>query len=206
MVWDEGTWEPIGDPDEGLAKGDLKFRLHGHQLHGDYVLARMKPGKDIAAGQNWLLIKKRDDCAGEGHEPTEEFETSVKTGRTMDQILTGDSAVWTSNKAQKNPPAASQSAQQRQNPREKVARALIPHFVAPELATLDPEVPAGAAWLHEVKYDGYRIIARKAGDEVTLFSRSGLDWTVRFPVIAKALLTLPPVVALIDREAAFVLP
>jgi bifunctional non-homologous end joining protein LigD len=67
-------------------------------------------------------------------------------------------------------------------------------------------VPTGPAWLHEVKYDGYRIIARKAGDEITLFSRSGLDWTVRFPAIAKALLTFPAKIALIDGEVAFVLP
>jgi bifunctional non-homologous end joining protein LigD len=67
-------------------------------------------------------------------------------------------------------------------------------------------VPTGPGWLHEVKYDGYRIIARKAGDDVTLFSRSGLDWTVRFPAIAKALLTFPATSALIDGEAAFVLP
>jgi bifunctional non-homologous end joining protein LigD len=101
MIWDEGTWEPLNDPDEGLAKGDLKFRLHGHRLNGDYVLVRMKPRKEDRGRQNWLLIKKRDNCAGEGDEPTEQFDTSVKTGRTMDQILTGDSAVWSSNKAQK---------------------------------------------------------------------------------------------------------
>lgn len=67
-------------------------------------------------------------------------------------------------------------------------------------------MPTGPGWLHEVKYDGYRIIARKAGDDITLFSRSGLDWTVRFPAIAKALLTFPATSALIDGEAAFVLP
>jgi bifunctional non-homologous end joining protein LigD len=67
-------------------------------------------------------------------------------------------------------------------------------------------VPAGPNWLYEVKYDGYRIVARKAGEEITLFSRSGLDWTVRFPAIAKALLTLPAESALLDGEVAFVLP
>jgi bifunctional non-homologous end joining protein LigD len=67
-------------------------------------------------------------------------------------------------------------------------------------------VPKGANWLHEVKYDGYRIIARKAGDDVTLFSRSGLDWTVRFPAIAQAMLSLPCESALLDGEVAFVLP
>jgi bifunctional non-homologous end joining protein LigD len=67
-------------------------------------------------------------------------------------------------------------------------------------------VPAGPNWFHEIKYDGYRIIGRKAGDAVTLFSRSGLDWTVRFPAIAKALLTFPATSALLDGEIAFVLP
>ena len=67
-------------------------------------------------------------------------------------------------------------------------------------------MPHGDRWLHEVKYDGYRIIARKSGDEVALFSRSGLDWTVRFPAIAKALLSLPCDSALLDGEIAFVLP
>ena len=67
-------------------------------------------------------------------------------------------------------------------------------------------MPHGDRWLHEVKYDGYRIIARKSGEEVALFSRSGLDWTVRFPAIAKALLSLPCDSALLDGEIAFVLP
>ncbi len=88
----------------------------------------------------------------------------------------------------------------------KSRRAVAPEFVEPELATLDTHVPAGSGWLHEIKYDGYRIIGRKAGDETTLFSRSGLDWTVRFPAIAPALGTLPCHDALIDGEIAFVLP
>jgi len=104
MIWDEGTWEPIGDPDEGLAKGDLKFRLHGKRLKGDFVLVRMKPRKEDRGRQNWLLIKKRDDYAGDGLEPTEDYDTSVKSGRTMDQIESGDVPVWSS-KAQKKTPA-----------------------------------------------------------------------------------------------------
>ncbi len=104
MIWDEGTWEPIGDPDEGLAKGDLKFKLHGTRLKGDFVLVRMKPRKEDRGRQNWLLIKKRDDYAGDGNEPTEDFDTSVRSGRTMDQISTGDVPIWTS-KAQKKTPA-----------------------------------------------------------------------------------------------------
>ena len=206
MLWDRGTWEPIGDPDEGLAKGDFKFRLHGDRLNGDYVLVRMKPRKEDRGKQNWLLIKKRDEYAGDGDEPTLTYDTSVTSGRTMDQIEHGESAVWSSNKAQKKTPTAQSRAATAKPKPKKVPRALIPEFVAPELATLDTEVPTGSGWLHEVKYDGYRIIARKAGDDVTLFSRSGLDWTVRFPAIAQALRTFPAEIALIDGEVAFVLP
>jgi bifunctional non-homologous end joining protein LigD len=111
MLWDEGTWEPIGDPDEGLAKGDLKFRLHGKRLNGDFVLVRMK--KDRARGnrENWLLIKKRDDYAGDGDEPTQEFDTSVRSGRNMDEIETGaDSAVWSSAAQKKTPAKATRAA------------------------------------------------------------------------------------------------
>ena len=106
MLWDEGTWEPLGDPDEGLAKGDLKFRLHGHRLKGDFVLVRMKPRKEDRGRQNWLLIKKRDAYAKDGDEPTVDYMTSVRSGRSMDQIETGDVPVWTS-KAQKKTPARS---------------------------------------------------------------------------------------------------
>ena len=208
MLWDRGTWEPIGDPDEGLAKGDFKFRLHGDRLNGDFVLVRMKPRKEDRGKQNWLLIKKRDEYAGDGDEPTLTYDTSVTSGRTMDQVEHGEFAVWSSNKAQKKSPTAAKRPAHGNGKAQakKVPRALIPEFVEPELATLDTEVPTGSGWLHEAKYDGYRIIARKAGDDVTLFSRSGLDWTVRFPAIAQALRTFPAEIALIDGEVAFVLP
>jgi bifunctional non-homologous end joining protein LigD len=122
MIWDRGTWEPIGDPDEGLAKGDLKFRLHGNRLKGDWVLVRMKKDRTGGKRENWLLIKKRDDYARDGDEPTQEFDTSVKSGRTMDQILTGDSAIWTSNKAQKKTPARAKRAGTAKPRRKPAAR------------------------------------------------------------------------------------
>jgi bifunctional non-homologous end joining protein LigD len=108
MIWDRGTWEPIGDPEEGLAKGDLKFRLHGDRLNGDFVLVRMKPRKGDRH-QNWLLIKKRDEYAGDSDEPTQTYDTSVKSGRNMHEIETGEVPVWSS-KAQKKSPMAKASA------------------------------------------------------------------------------------------------
>ena len=91
MIWDRGTWEPIGDPHGGSQRAISNSRLHGERLKGDWLLVRMKPRKGEKR-ENWLLIKKRDEFAGDGNEPTEKFETSVKSGRTMDQIEHGDSA------------------------------------------------------------------------------------------------------------------
>ena len=207
MLWDRGTWEPIGDPDEGLAKGDFKFRLHGDRLNGDYVLVRMKPRKEDRGKQNWLLIKKRDEYrrrrrranAHLRHERGERPHHGSDRARRVCRVELEQGSKKNSNG--KAPARGNGKAKAK-----KVPRALIPEFVEPELATLDTEVPTGRNWLHEAKYDGYRIIARKAGDDVTLFSRSGLDWTVRFPAIAQALRTFPAEIALIDGEVAFVLP
>jgi bifunctional non-homologous end joining protein LigD len=121
MIWDRGTWEPIGDPDEGLAKGDLKFRLHGDRLNGDFVLVRMKPRIEDRSRQNWLLIKKRDEHAGDGDEPTLTYDTSVKSGRTMDQIETGDVPIWSS-KAQKKTLTAKASVGTAKSRRKRGAR------------------------------------------------------------------------------------
>ncbi|MGA2936727.1 MAG: non-homologous end-joining DNA ligase [Syntrophobacteraceae bacterium] len=88
MLWDRGAWEPEGDPREGYAKGDLKFKLHGEKLNGSWVLARMKGRAGGDGGKNWLLIKKRDDAAisGSEPEPVETMERSAASGRTMQEI------------------------------------------------------------------------------------------------------------------------
>ena len=88
MLWDRGTWEPEGDPHEGYARGDLKFKLHGEKLKGSWVLARMKGKPGGNEGKNWLLIKKRDDAAisGSGPDPVETMDRSVASGRTMQEI------------------------------------------------------------------------------------------------------------------------
>src|SRR5262249_17326690 len=91
MLWDEGTWEPVGDPQAAMAKGDLKFVLHGERLKGKWVLVRMKPRKgERSKAENWLLIKERDEYATEETKPiTERALTSVRSGRTMEEIAAG---------------------------------------------------------------------------------------------------------------------
>ncbi|XSG81679.1 MAG: DNA ligase D [Methyloligella sp. ZOD6] len=205
MLWDRGTWEPVGDPHKGLEKGHLDFILHGERLKGEWHLVRMKKDKRGGKRENWLLIKASDEYAEPGNEPTQKYDTSVESGRTMDQIRDGESAVWTSDRSKT--PGAKKTSNKRWHgkPPPPSRKATAPEFIPPQLATLDHEVPEGDGWLHEVKFDGYRIEARKDGDRVTLYSRSGLDWTARFPAIAKALTKLPCKAALIDGEAAFVL-
>src|ERR1051325_1408058 len=80
-----------------------------------------------------------------------------------------------------------------------------PDYV-PQLATLVDQPPSGDEWLHEIKYDGYRIGARVRKGRVSLYTRNGNDWTASFPEIAAAILKLGIDDALIDGEAAVVLP
>jgi len=88
MLWDRGVWEPEGDPHEGYAKGDLKFKLHGEKLKGSWVLARMKGRTGGDGGKNWLLIKKRDNAAisASEPEPVKTMDRSAASGRTMREI------------------------------------------------------------------------------------------------------------------------
>ncbi len=190
MLWDEGSWEPIGDPHEGLENGDLKMRLDGKRMHGEWVLVHMK-GRDTktrkGSRENWLLIKHRDEHATDSDTLVANHMTSVSTGRDMAAIAAGKPgkrrstketrAVWTGGEA-----------------------VALPAFRPPQLATLSTEVPAGDDWLFEVKYDGYRCLAAIAGKEVQLFTRSGLDWTEQFGRLVAPLSKLTKGTALIDGE------
>lgn len=98
MVWDVGTWEPLGDPHEALRKGDLKFRLHGQKLKGEFVLARMRSRRPGSKGTEWLLIKKRDQQAADNYN-IDDFDWSVLTKRSLHQIAGQENAPeWQSHK------------------------------------------------------------------------------------------------------------
>ncbi len=206
MLWDEGTWEPIGDPHEGLEAGDLKMKLNGHRMKGEWVLVHMK-GRDSKrkAGpprENWLLIKHKDDYARDEATLTERFTKSVSSGRDLDGIARGlkskkqtetpDDAVWHSDedKPADNPAPA----------RGKGKRGPLPAFREPQLATLVTSVPEGSDWVFEMKYDGYRCLAAIAGDQVRLFTRTGKDWTTQFQAIVPPLARITKGTALIDGE------
>jgi bifunctional non-homologous end joining protein LigD len=195
MLWDEGTWEPIGDPHEGLEKGDLKFVLKGKRMKGEWVLVHMK-GRDTqrkngAARENWLLIKHRDKYATEADGLTEKFTTSVETGRDLEGIAKG---LKSRKKAAKEAP--------RSRVWTKSGEVALPQFREPQLATLVSDIPDGDRWLFETKYDGYRALAAVAGSEVRIYTRKGLDWTDRFHSLVPALSELTKGSALIDGEIA----
>ncbi len=176
MLWDTGTWEPIGDPREGLQKGKLVFLLHGKRLQGRWGLIRMKP-RGQEKNENWLLIKERDEYANTNPDLLEKSTTSVVSRRDLAQIAKSQDREW-------------------HRSGEK-----LPEFAPPMLATLVEEVPAGADWLFEIKFDGYRAQIAASGDTVKIYTRSGLDWTGKFPTIAKAAAALQLDAALIDGEA-----
>jgi bifunctional non-homologous end joining protein LigD len=187
LLWDRGTWEPLGDPHEGLAAGKLHFILHGKKLHGEWALLRMH-GKTWEGEKNWLLMKIKDADADPHADVTKDEPKSVESSRTIEQIAEAPRGVWSSqNEEMSSIPGA--------------VKAPWPKWFSPELALLVESPPAGDEWLHEIKFDGYRIMARIKSGKVQLMTRHGKDWTSKFPSLAKALLNLKADWCILDGEA-----
>ncbi|ASY73265.1 DNA ligase D [Sinorhizobium fredii USDA 205] len=214
ILWDRGTWAPIGDADRGYAKGHLDFELNGEKLGGRWHLVRMA-GKPREKRENWLLIKGDDEAARSEQDPDilEERPESVLTGREIKDVE-GEKPGWSSKtgRIRKKTRATTKATSQQEErqaatnvpdaARIKGAKAaLLPDFVEPALATLVSSAPAGERWLHEIKFDGYRLQARIEAGRVKLLTRSGLDWTKKFgKTLVSALQALPVGMALIDGE------
>jgi bifunctional non-homologous end joining protein LigD len=218
MLWDRGTWEPLGDAREGYAKGHFKFRLNGERLKGSWALVQMHGARD-GGGKNWLLVKERDADADPGHGEAlvKKFARSVTSRRTMDGIARAKDKVWRSKKRTSALEARGERLLRRAGEGkpgaridaaaiEGARRARLPAVPAPQLATLAAEAPEGKEWLHEIKFDGYRMMARIAAGKLRMLSRNGKDWTGRFPAIEEALLGLPLEDAAIDGEVVHLLP
>lgn len=223
MLWDTGTWEPVGDADEGLRTGRLKFILHGHKLQGHWTLIRMGGKAAQEAKPNWLLIKEHDEYERRADAPciTDEAPNSVVTGRDLAAIAEASDHVWDSRTSlAANERAAKKSGRKSAAAKSDTAAAArkkpspptdlklpreaktepLPDVIQPELASLADTPPSGAGWVHELKLDGYRMQARFDHGKVQLLTRSGLDWTHRMRAIADALASLPAKAALLDGE------
>lgn len=176
MVWDTGTWEPVDEnPSKALEDGKLTFRLHGDKMKGEWTLARMHKTRDRR--ENWLLIKRKDKFAGANADFLKDTDYSVKTGRPFAEIAQG---VKGSGPRKAARPAHSPSID-----------ALHKKYKGVQLATLVDSPPDGEDWVHEVKYDGYRILAFSSGGDVRIFTRNGHDWTDKFRGLAAAITQLP---------------
>jgi bifunctional non-homologous end joining protein LigD len=212
IVWDRGRWSTEGDPHRQLAKGHLEFDLSGSKLRGRWHLVRMK-GREQRGKENWLLIKAEDKhaTAAGGEALLEAKPRSVKTGRTVEDV--GKSEVKIRRKEGVRPLASTDeekrdALRQGSDPVRTVNVKRIkggkpgplPSFVEPQLASATTAPPVGASWVHEIKFDGYRLLARVDRGRVKLLTRKGLDWTTKFPTLKKALEALPVVTAFLDGE------
>jgi bifunctional non-homologous end joining protein LigD len=200
QLWDRGFWAPEGpkSPGDALNEGDLKFVLAGERLQGSWVLVRIKHNRGSDSHKNWLLIKHRDEYARPGGtDALMALAKSVASGRTMEQIARGTGrsptpfmqggagrqkpdAVWQS------PKAESAKATVRKQPPQARRLSTIPAFIQPQLCKLVERPPDEAGWVHEVKFDGYRVQVQIVRHHATVRTRTGLDWTAKFPEIATA--------------------
>ncbi|SFD10127.1 DNA ligase D [Massilia yuzhufengensis] len=202
IIWDKGTWSPIGDPHEGYRKGNLKFEIRGHKMHGRWVLIRMK-GRGDDKQEPWLLIKEKDEYARPADEfsVVDEMPDSVKKlpmpkpARAKVAALKaeadGDAPPKPARKraAAKAPakPAAKAAAKTTRSRKgsalaipEGAVAAALPDDFAPELATLVDAPPHDPEnWVFEVKFDGYRMLARVENGDVRLVTRNANDWTAK---------------------------
>jgi bifunctional non-homologous end joining protein LigD len=210
VLWDRGTWKPVIDPAVGMKKGELKFELYGEKLSGRWALVRIK-GDDPKA---WLLVKDSDEHA----RPADQLDIvsarpeSVVSGRGLAEVAAERDLLWhsrvvrASGEVEPGGPAEGEGgARLRLAELEGAARGRLPRTQPLALATVVEAPPEGDEWLHEIKHDGYRIVARIEEGEVRLVSRNGKDWTKEFPQVARAVLRLPAGTALLDGEVAAVL-
>jgi len=213
MLWDQGWWEPIGDAATAYAKGHLKFTLHGEKLHGAWALVRMKSRREGDKGDNWLLIKEQDKDALPGSDDAIVVQQtlSASTGRDMAAIAKQADRVWSSKRGEITQ-EKSKTAKAGGKKAKSSGPVLDPSRIAgakrvkamprlaPQLATAAEVAPRGDEWLHEIKFDGYRMLAYLRHGKVELRSRKDLDWTEKFPELAEALSRLPVDEAVLDGE------
>jgi bifunctional non-homologous end joining protein LigD len=178
LVWDRGRWEPAGDPEQGLAEGKLLFTLHGLKLKGQWELVRIKP-KEGERGDPWILFKKRDAHA--------------RSNRDYDVVRALPDSVGPA-----APPAAAPAPKRARAVRKAAGLLLpdaavpaeLPATLSPQLATQASGLPAHGQWIFEIKFDGYRMLARCDGERPRLFTRNGHDWSAKMPALIDALAAL----------------
>jgi bifunctional non-homologous end joining protein LigD len=209
IVWDRGDWEPVGDPHEGMQNGKLVFNLHGEKLAGLWELVRIS--KPDAKQDQWMLFKKRDAWA----RPLSDYDVIAALpdsvvdrplGRIEDREPKASGAPPASREPGAGGPGRGSRAAAAPEPADPkpdltlAVKAKLPAKLAPQLATLAAQPPAGGDWLVEPKFDGYRILARIENGNARLITRGGHDWTAKMKSLAVALERLQPGDSWLDGE------
>ena len=180
IVWDRGSWEPAGDPAQGLAEGKLLFTLHGQKLHGQWELVRIKP-KDNERQDPWILFKKRDAHA--------------RSREQYDVVRALPDSVGPAPEATVLPRAAPKANHGRKAAGVVLPDAALPAAppasLSPQLATQASGLPAQGKWIFEIKFDGYRMLARfDGGGRPRLHTSNGHDWSSKMPALIDELAAL----------------
>jgi bifunctional non-homologous end joining protein LigD len=207
-IWDDGTWKPIGDFDQGLKKGHLEFEMFGKKLRGRWHLVRTRM---VGKAQQWLLMKGKDEHArmaadadvidaGLADQPKRlpkdlPSSPATATAPTRASVARTKSAPTRASTVRAKPAPRARSRKQ-SGARGKA----LPATIKPQLATLVDKVPGDEGWVYELKYDGVRLLARCDGDDVRAISRNGLDWTHRIGPVVEALARLDLDGAWLDGE------
>jgi bifunctional non-homologous end joining protein LigD len=196
LLWDQGSWKSLDkDPKKAYESGHLRFELDGKKLKGRWDLIRFK---DQA---HWFLIKYKDKYARslDDYDITEILPDSVLSHQPIESLAEHYKKIWTKE-------GASDASKNREKKSKKLSlpKALptqsFPDFIRPQLATLVDKPPSGDEWLHEVKFDGYRILALINNKNIVLKSRNNNDWTAYFPQVVADLKKLKLKKAIFDGE------
>jgi bifunctional non-homologous end joining protein LigD len=180
MVWDRGTFSPIGDADAltQIERGEIKFHLNGEKLRGSFVLVKLKHGEKK---NEWLMIKHKDADVDPAWD-IDAHDGSALTGRTIEEI------------AEEVPPHREPGPLGPQE-LDGARKTAMPGKVGFMLASNVERPFSDRNWLFEIKWDGVRTLARLEDGALKLISRNGIDMTKQYPELAE----LPKIVS--AREA-----
>jgi bifunctional non-homologous end joining protein LigD len=173
IVWDRGLWVALEDPAETLPRGKLTFELRGYKLRGAWHLFRTK-GRGKEASKEWMLVKRADGWASTTRALPPE---SIYSGLTLEEVRTGS----------RRAARAREELARLGAPRQELRSAGVKLMLAEtaERPFTDP------AWIFELKYDGFRVLAEREAGAVHLVYRRGSEAVATYPEVARALAALP---------------
>lgn len=203
VIWDHGTYETV-PPGQEVAmrqKGHLKVRFFGEKMEGDFHFVRTRPSGDPTGRKSqWLMFKARDEYADPTRDPVTERPESVVSGKLLPRDEAARPRARAPRRTKKVAGQRSKRATAVDGPATSFTK-LLRTLGDVQKATLVRELEGPASnYRFEIKYDGYRILAIKSGDDVRLVSRNGKDWTDQFPTVAAAVAKLKTRELALDGE------